>query len=109
MVDPYSSNFRVITTNCMGVQIFKKFTVLTTCYNGELEEIYPSIITSSDSLTEIQSSRNDHMQDIPGQVFMPRLSTSLLLSIRDFIRSRQQAKIAVYFAFRAGYFFKSAH
>ena len=68
MVDPYSSNFRVITTNCMGVQIFRKFTVLTTCYNGELEEIYLSIIIHSDSLTEIQSCRNEHMQDIPGML-----------------------------------------
>ena len=28
MVEPYSSNFRVITTNVLGVQIFRKFTVL---------------------------------------------------------------------------------
>ena len=28
MVDPHSSNFRVITTNCLGVRIFRKFTVI---------------------------------------------------------------------------------
>ena len=27
MVEPHSSNFRVITTNCLGVRIFRKFTV----------------------------------------------------------------------------------
>ena len=27
MVEPYSSNFRVITTNFLGVRIFRKFTV----------------------------------------------------------------------------------
>ena len=26
-VEPYSSNFRVITTKCLGVRIFRKFTV----------------------------------------------------------------------------------
>ena len=30
MVEPYSSNFRVITTNFLGVRIFRKFTVYTT-------------------------------------------------------------------------------
>ena len=29
MVEPHSSNFRVITTNFLGVRIFKKFTVIT--------------------------------------------------------------------------------
>ena len=28
MVEPHSSNFRVITTNLLGVRIFRKFTVL---------------------------------------------------------------------------------
>ena len=28
MVEPHSSNFRVITTNVLGVRIFRKFTVL---------------------------------------------------------------------------------
>ena len=28
MVEPHSSNFRVITTNLLGVQIFRKFTVV---------------------------------------------------------------------------------
>ena len=28
MVEPHSSNFRVITTNFLGVRIFRKFTVL---------------------------------------------------------------------------------
>ena len=27
MVEPHSSNFRVITTNCLGVRIFRKFTI----------------------------------------------------------------------------------
>ena len=27
MVEPHSSNFRVITTNVLGVRIFRKFTV----------------------------------------------------------------------------------
>ena len=27
MAEPQSSNFRVITTNCLGVRIFRKFTV----------------------------------------------------------------------------------
>ena len=27
MVEPHSSNFRVITTNILGVRIFRKFTV----------------------------------------------------------------------------------
>ena len=30
MVEPHSSNFRVITTNFLGVRIFRKFTVLLT-------------------------------------------------------------------------------
>ena len=29
MVEPYSSNFRVITTNILGVRIFRKFTVFS--------------------------------------------------------------------------------
>ena len=29
MVEPHSSNFRVITTNVLGVRIFGKFTVIT--------------------------------------------------------------------------------
>ena len=29
MVEPHSSNFRVITTNILGVQIFRKFMVVT--------------------------------------------------------------------------------
>ena len=29
MVEPHSSNFRVITTNVLGVRIFRKFTVIT--------------------------------------------------------------------------------
>ena len=29
MVEPHSSNFRVITTNILGVRIFRKFTVYT--------------------------------------------------------------------------------
>ena len=28
MVEPHNSNFRVITTNVLGVRIFRKFTVL---------------------------------------------------------------------------------
>ena len=28
MVEPHSSNFRVITTNVLGVRIFRKFTVV---------------------------------------------------------------------------------
>ena len=28
MVEPHSSNFRVITTNCLGVRTFRKFTVI---------------------------------------------------------------------------------
>ena len=28
MVEPHSSNFRVITTNGLGVRIFRKFTVM---------------------------------------------------------------------------------
>ena len=28
MIEPHSSNFRVITTNFLGVQIFRKFTVI---------------------------------------------------------------------------------
>ena len=28
MVEPHRSNFRVITTNCLGVRIFRKFTVI---------------------------------------------------------------------------------
>ena len=31
MVEPHSSNFRMITTNFLCVQIFKKFTVVLTC------------------------------------------------------------------------------
>ena len=27
VVEPHSSNFRVITTNVLGVQIFRKFTI----------------------------------------------------------------------------------
>ena len=30
MVEPHSSNFRVITTNVLGVQIFRKYTVIRT-------------------------------------------------------------------------------
>ena len=30
MVEPHSSNVRVITTSFLGVRIFRKFTVLTT-------------------------------------------------------------------------------
>ena len=29
MVEPHSSNFRVITTNVLGVRIFRKFTVFS--------------------------------------------------------------------------------
>ena len=32
MVEPHSSNFRVITTNFLGVRIFQKFTVLVCKY-----------------------------------------------------------------------------
>ena len=32
MVEPHSSNFRVITTNFLGVRIFRKFTVAPDCY-----------------------------------------------------------------------------
>ena len=30
MIEPHSSNFRVITTNFFGVRIFRKFTVIPT-------------------------------------------------------------------------------
>ena len=32
MVEPHRSNFRVITTNFLGVRIFRKFTVLSTVF-----------------------------------------------------------------------------
>ena len=32
MVKPHSSNFRVITTNILGVRIFRKFTVLPAAF-----------------------------------------------------------------------------
>ena len=39
MVEPHSSNFRVITTNILGVRIFRKFTVLIRfkCESEELD------------------------------------------------------------------------
>ena len=39
MVEPHSSNFRVITTNLLGVRIFRKFTVIhiiLPCFSTEL-------------------------------------------------------------------------
>ena len=41
MVEPHSSNFRVITTNILGVQIFRKITV---CFSHELAQL-PAPIT----------------------------------------------------------------
>ena len=38
MVEPHSSNFRVITTNCLGVRIFRKFTVLDSKKKTETQE-----------------------------------------------------------------------
>ena len=39
MVDPHSSNFRVITTNFLGVRIFRKFTVCALILVNRLEEL----------------------------------------------------------------------
>ena len=39
MVEPPSSNFRVITTNVLGVRIFRKFTVPTTCFYGSCRKL----------------------------------------------------------------------
>ena len=36
MVEPHSSNFRVITTNLLGVRILRKFTVLLDIPNSYL-------------------------------------------------------------------------
>ena len=35
VVEPHSSNFRVITTFCLGVRIFRKFTVQTSGFRSE--------------------------------------------------------------------------
>ena len=43
MVEPHSSNFRVITTNVLGVRIFRKFTVI-------LQLCYPLQLTSQSSV-----------------------------------------------------------
>ena len=47
MVEPHSSNFRVITTNVLGVRIFKKFTVSQT----ESGEYYSTVSPSQTHIT----------------------------------------------------------
>ena len=37
MVEPHSSKFRVITTNCLGVRIFRKFMVILVLQHGQNE------------------------------------------------------------------------
>ena len=53
MVEPHSSNFRVITTNVLGVRIFRKFMVLTLMTN-----LFMSLKWSSDKLSEPSSMKN---------------------------------------------------
>ena len=59
MVEPHSSNFRVITTNCLGVRIFRKFTVCTAhgrqltftiCVSYVKHYVYNICITSAKTL-----------------------------------------------------------
>ena len=47
MVEPHSLNFRVITTHVLGVQIFRKFTVLilSVAYFDRILQDFDSIVT----------------------------------------------------------------
>ena len=40
MVEPHSSNFRVITINILGVRIFRKFTVIKKYYHPTMHHVY---------------------------------------------------------------------
>ena len=42
MVEPHSSNFRVITTNILGVRIFRKFTVPLDNFEGTGGAVFTS-------------------------------------------------------------------
>ena len=40
MVEPHSSNFKVITTNILGVRIFRKFTVIKKYSHPTMHHVY---------------------------------------------------------------------
>ena len=58
MVEPHSSNFRVITTNILGVRIFRKFTV-----NIGTPEIIAVIILK---LNKVVLAYNNVSKDVEG-------------------------------------------
>ena len=74
MVEPHSSNFRVITTNFFGVRIFRKFTVLLST-NYHISRKY--IIAANTNLRKLPSS------GIPR--FPSCMATALLGCFRKFL------------------------
>ena len=64
MVEPHSSNFKVITTNFLGVQIFRKFTVVWVYHTGICQKDAEGMANSADSDQE-QSDLRLHCLDSP--------------------------------------------
>ena len=66
MVEPHSSNFRVITTNVLGVRIFRKFTVC--------EELFSNMKSDPKSfwgvINKLNTSRNDNIEEFDAQEFI---------------------------------------
>ena len=50
MVEPHSSNFRVITTNVVGVRIFRKFTVVLNDLLGGVSSVALTITAHEQTL-----------------------------------------------------------
>ena len=64
MVEPHSSNFRVITTNCLGVRIFREFTVLPILIDvllSRIKSVFPHAKISPDLLLVQTWSLNPHL------------------------------------------------
>ena len=56
MVEPHSSNFRVITTNFLGVRIFRKFTVMILSFR--MDRSWQTVQTQRSSLIRVYTVCN---------------------------------------------------
>ena len=65
MVEPHSSNFRVITTNVLGVRIFRKFTIILNSKTiSFILRISATIIFGCQNILEFYGKVKDKMSEV---------------------------------------------
>ena len=77
MIEPHSSNFRVITTNFLGVRMFRKFTVSVVIVLGVLQSSLSEVIVQTVATLVIDGEKT-HNYKAPADKLTVVLNYNLL-------------------------------